>query len=414
MSFKKETLLKGLSAAKLYIFYFLIFFLPISKAAIEIAFALIFLIWFIEKLFKKGKIKDIFPKTELNLPIFAILVVCFLTIFNSVEPKESLRGFFGKWFEFAMLYFFTLNIIDSEKKFKTVLWVFSGSLTLISVDAIWQFISGKDFFYLRSLEQGVWIRGYFTSINLFAGLLTLIAPIVLTFLITFRKKYVRLYTYFLFSILFFCLLFSNSAETWIFISLSLIFGVFFYKNRRLFRYVILFLIVLWFIVLISFSFRERLISLKEKQIISSQGKLVGRTAIWLAVLQEVKNNPVLGKGINTTRASIIKKYSKNSNFVKLLSENHPHSLYLYILLECGILGLSVYLWFLYRIFKIITTSFKRDILSYGFFVSIVGFLGINLTDIMWGERLQGLFWVIIGLAVIQSKRMVRIERLFYV
>ena len=165
MIFKKEIFLKQLTTIKLYIFYFLIFFLPISKATTEIFFTLIFLLWLLERIISKRKLKDYLPKTELNIPIFLLLAVLFATIFNSVAPRQSLRGFFGKWFEFVMLYFFTVDIVDSEKKFKTIFWLFTSSLTLIIVDAVYQSISGRDFLYLRSLEQGIWIRGYFTTVS---------------------------------------------------------------------------------------------------------------------------------------------------------------------------------------------------------------------------------------------------------
>jgi len=159
------------------------------------------------------------------------------------------------------------------------------------------------------------------------------------------------------------------------------------------------LAIFWSILFAFSPFRERILSLKEKQTISSEGELAGRFTVWRAVFYEIRKNPILGKGINTTRAHIIRKYCHNSKFAELLAKNHPHSIYLYIWLEAGILGLLAYLWFIWRILKIIF-SLKRNILSFGFLVSIVGFLSVNLTDLMWGERLQGLFWGIIGLLVV--------------
>ena len=73
-----------------------------------------------------------------------------------------------------------------------------------------------------------------------------------------------------------------------------------------------------------------------------------------------------------------------------------------MLLETGILGLLVFLWFLYNLFKILI-HLKKDLLSYGLFTGIVGFLGVNLVDLMWGERMQGLFWIVIALVVVYVK-----------
>jgi len=185
---KKILIANHLRNIRFYIFCILVAFISISKAAIEIAFGLIFFLWLAENIMIKGwKIKDYFPKTKLNLPIAILIFVLFLSVFNSVTFSLSLRKLFTRWVEHIMLYFFTVSTINSKNKFKIVLSIFSMSLALILVDGLWQFITGVDF--LRSYPiEGHWIRGYFYGLNPFGSFLILLSPIVVSFLVSAKNK----------------------------------------------------------------------------------------------------------------------------------------------------------------------------------------------------------------------------------
>ncbi|MFH1504144.1 MAG: hypothetical protein ABIH08_01970, partial [Candidatus Omnitrophota bacterium] len=211
------------------IFCVLAIFLAISKAALEITFAMIFFLWIAENiLINKWKIKEYFPKTKLNLPIIVLAAVLLISIFNSVEPQLSLRKFFTKWAQHIMLYFLTVDIINSKKKFKSILLLFSLSLGLIFVDGIWQLITGTDFLHARPIE-GLWIRAHFNGLNVFGGLLVLMSPIVITFLLskTGRENakaisLKRIYGGILSILFIVCLIFNCSVVAWVAITAAFV------------------------------------------------------------------------------------------------------------------------------------------------------------------------------------------------
>lgn len=127
----------------------------------------------------------------------------------------------------------------------------------------------------------------------------------------------------------------------------------------------------------------------------------GRVAIWKEYLLETAKNPILGKGINTTSVQIAKKYTQSPLVIKA----NPHCWYLLIAVEAGLLGLLVYFWFLKRTFKVFLSS-KKDLLWYGLFTGFLAFVIVNIVDNIWDERIQSLFWIIIGLAVVHNKLLV--------
>ncbi|MFH1519346.1 MAG: O-antigen ligase family protein [Candidatus Omnitrophota bacterium] len=380
---------------RFYIFCILVAFISISKAAIEIAFGLIFFLWLIENvLVKKWKIREYFPKTKLNLPIAILLVVLSLTIFNSFAPAKSLRSLFGKWIQYVMLYFFTVGIVDSRKKFKIILSIFSISLTLILVDGLWQFATGVDFLRSRPIE-GFWIRGYFCGLNPFGGFLILLSPIVVSFLLT-NKKIIKICGIFVFGLSTTCLLLSCSLISWVALVLSLSITLFFSKRKVVSAIPVLILLL---ILIISFlpTFRARILE-GFRGVFYSEG---GRINIWKEYSQELVKTPFLGKGINTTTVQIAKKYSQ----LPLVIKANPHSWYLLIVLEAGLLGLLAYFWFLTRTFKVFLSS-KKDLLWYGLFTGFLAFVIVNIVDNIWDERIQSLFWIIIGLSVVRNKLLV--------
>jgi putative inorganic carbon (HCO3(-)) transporter len=387
-----------LSKAKHYIFYVFILFLPISKAVVEIGFILLFLFYIAEKIIlKKGNFWAYFPKSNLNWPIASLFLVLLLTVLHSVAPEQSWRGFFGKWFQFIMTYFIVLDIVDSEKKLKNVFCLFSVSLSVILVNAVWQFVFGSDFLYHRGLEQGIFIRGHFGSLNHFGSFLVFISPIVIFSLFHYfsDKLIARLYTLILAVTAASCLLFSFSAESWIAILVSYSSGLFILKDKQLIKRFFVFILFLIAVITLTPSYRQRVAFLIPQQVYGKGG----RVDIWKSALKEIEKNPILGKGINTTRSSIMRRYS---DLPILYEQSHLHSLYLQIFLEAGILGLLVYLWLLWRLFLMLV-AFKKDILGFGLFTSILAFLLVNTTDTIWDDRISSLFWVIMALVVIYSR-----------
>jgi len=378
---------------KFYIFCILVVFVSISKAAIEIAFGLIFLFWLIENiLVKKWKIREYFPKTKLNLPIAILLIILFLTVFISFAPAKSLRSFFTKWVQYVMLYFFTVGIVDSKKKFTIVLSIFSISLTLILVDGLWQFVTGVDFLRSSPIE-GLWTKGYFCGLNPFGALLILLSPIVVSFLFASKKKIVKRSGLFVLSLFIVCLLSSGSLISWaaLILSLSIVLS---FSKVRIVRIIPILILLLMLIVSFTPIFKARIREGLQNWF-HSEG---GRIAIWKEYSEEVVKTPILGKGILTTTVQIAEKYSE----LPLVIKANPHCWYLLIALEAGFLGLIAYLWFLQRVFKIFFSS-KKDLLWYGLFIGFLSFVIVNIVDNIWDERIQSLFWMVIGLIVVHSK-----------
>ena len=400
LSNKKLKAIAVLRSAKFYIFCLLVVFVAISKAVIEITFSIIFFLWFIENiLVNKGKLKEYFPKTRLNFPIAVMMAVLFLSVFNSVVPELSLKKFFSKWVQYVMLFFFTVDTIDSKKKLKTVLWFLSFSLAFILIDASWQFIAGSDFIYNRTLE-GLWMRAHFNGLNPFGGFLILVSPVVITFLysvdlsnlnerVAFRRL-IKVFRGAALILVVFCILLSCSVVSWVALTLSLVCVFFCYSRKKALIFSPFIALPIIIIVFLPF-FNGRVFQAIHSTFISGGGRI----AIWKQYFQEVLKNPFLGKGINTTSVQIAENYSQ----LPLVIKANPHNFYLLMAVETGIFGLAAFFWFIWRLLFLLFSA-KRSLIWYGLFLGIVSFLIVNLADNIWDERIMSLFWIIIGFVAV--------------
>ena len=190
--------------------YALIFTLPFSKSMVEIFFVIALTCWVVKKVIVYfyllsasakgssrggpasdriryslkdkilGLIKAFKPvKTDLNLSIAGFVFIGFLSTVNSISLSLSLEGFFLKLFEWVMIYFIVAETINSKKKLNRILAVILFSMVLISIDGIFQFITGTDFIRNYSVA-GHRIQASFGNPNSFAGWLVVMVLLALS------------------------------------------------------------------------------------------------------------------------------------------------------------------------------------------------------------------------------------------
>jgi putative inorganic carbon (hco3(-)) transporter len=380
-----------LKKTRTWIFYFFIFFASFSKAAIYIASSLLLILWLIEKIGTfKWKILRYFADSELKLPLFILFSVCLLSACISIAPQASWRGLFGKYFLFIMLFFLTQDTIDTEQKLWNVFKILTLSFFLVAANGLYQLATGSGFIDGRPLEGGKHVNCVFSSLNAFGTYLVFVAPIVLNFIFH-NYKIKIIFKIVLISIVLSLLAFSFSAEAWISLSLSIVIVSLLTKSRysRIGLCLILFFLIYLFILPAS---HNRLMGL------NIQFNKGGRIELWRRTLTAWKERPVLGFGVSALHAKAMREHLHYSALAIL----HPHSLYLAILLETGILGLASFIWCVWRIF-VKLFSLKNSSIGLGFLTGFFSFFLVSLTDYIFEIRIQAVFWVIIGLAFTYAK-----------
>jgi len=181
-----------------------------------------------------------------------------------------------------------------------------------------------------------------------------------------------------------------------FISFALIFvtGVVLFKSKRIWGKISTFsigsiaLIYSWVFLVQSETLAQRLLRSYE------EGDLAGRDVIWKGLYPIIEDNPMLGVGKTGY------DYITNINFGRWVS---PHNVILEVLCYTGVIGLIIYLLFLFRVLKKGYQNYKTEGLLLPLLL-IIPVLGMLVSGQILGVKIGWvIFAYIVGSSVFKPK-----------
>jgi O-antigen ligase len=127
---------------------------------------------------------------------------------------------------------------------------------------------------------------------------------------------------------------------------------------------------------------------------------------WKAAWRIYKQHPLTGAGIGNFKPIVLRMIADGEISDIITKYSQPHNLYLYIMAECGIIGLIAVLGvFIVPLWVMVSYArkahFRRDI-AYGGIILIVGFIHFGLTESIFGRNINISFYVIILAVVLSS------------
>jgi putative inorganic carbon (HCO3(-)) transporter len=398
-----------------------LFTLPFSKSMVEGFFIIALGAWLVKRTLKYARGISLFKvlspvKTKLNMPIAGLLLIGFLSTLTSVSFRLSIAGLMFKLFEWIMIYFMVVESISSRKRLNSVVIVLLSSMALITADGIFQFITGVDF--LRKYPGGEhMILGSFDNRNDFAGWLVVMIPLALSLAyfwkndwldlsgkLRWARKVVRPFLWFLTSLLVICMSLTYSRGAWIAVVLSILFiGI--TRSRKLLVIMLVILLLSPFVVPKFMKERVSSIMRPGNTTISTRGRL------WTEALSIIRDYPVLGCGLNTY-AIVGPRYKTN----EAEPDFYPHNSYLHMAAETGLLGLGMFIWLIFMLFRVSFVSLRNiKVGIYGAFLTgllagLFGFLVHSFVDTnIYSLQLGVLMWFVIGLIIAVQRIAMRVR-----
>jgi len=402
---KKDKILKIIDKIAFFFFVVLIFFLPISNAIIESSCGFIFLILLVRSIIEKpnlSKIKVFFSE-RINLYLLIFFIAVGVSVFvSSLLWRQSLKTLITKWGE-GVLLFYAARIFLNKKQIKILCLIMVFSVCLLSVDGIYQKITGVDFIRTRmalKTKFATAITGTFRHYNDFATFLGTGFFITIGFFGYARKLWQKMFLSLTLSAAFINIFFTFSRGAWFALMTVSLLAIIFIKNNKT-KIILLLLLLSFFGVLLSFlPFRDRLF------MIFQPGGDASRFKIWRLSWAMFLESPFFGKGVGT----FIAHFPEQIN----LNVQYTHNCYLQILTETGLLGFISFFWFLG---EVLGREYKRlkentDGLSFGLFFGLLTFLTHSFFDTqLFSLKLSILFWLLISFSTIylvpfdQSKKL---------
>jgi len=420
---KNEKVMSWLEKTAVFFLYYLVLALPFSKTLVEFSVIVVLLMWFVRRIvqwrvYSLSPIQAFAPcSTFLNLPIGIFLLTGIISTFLSVSKALSLEGLFLKLFELILIFFITVEFFNSRHRIKKLFFVLFLPIAILIIDIVGQSLTGFDLLRGQARIGQYIIQGPFTNSNDLAGWLLLIIPVILSCAYLQEKDWLnvvgrftslaanmRLILYGTAILLVACLFFTYSRGAWIAFLLSVFFlYILKAKKARLLVTGILvcFVIVIIFLFIILPETSKETLEYILKA--GNQGVSV-RIKLWQEAIGIIKDHPFFGCGLNTY-ATVAPGYriTETTGF-------YPHSSYLRMAAESGLLGLGAFTWILVTLFKKSLANLKKiDNRFYatflmGILAGLFAFLAHSFVDTgIYSLQLGGLMWFMIAVVIAIQK-----------
>ncbi len=403
---------RRIDAAIRFLLYTLLFWLPYSKAVIEICVVGSALLWVAKRIFIWFCTKNIRESfrpvsSPLDHPISIFLGIGMMSILGSATPGLSYMGFINKTLEWFVIYFLVLEVIREKKHVVILMVIFAVAAMAVGVDCLVQlYVTHKDIFNGRALVDGYRVTASFSHPNCLGGFLAFAIPFI------FSLFFIRLPTPWFYGgvsiilgTLLWSLLLTYSRGAWMAVALGILWfmKIFFQRRRNFFPHanIILALLALVFLVLNNYGFMARK-SLDQSASVTADWRL----ALWHESLGLIKERPFLGHGLNTFMP-LMKNHLEEtqSPLGRGFSPSYAHNCFLQIAVETGVLGLSAFVWLTCGLFRRglegamieLPGEESRQVLLKGLLAGVFAFMVHSFFDThFYSLQLSALMWFMIG------------------
>ena len=344
-----------------------------------------------------------FKQTPLDLPIF-VFIWSMLVVFilNSPDFSISFDGLRAN-IQYILWYFVVLQLLRDENSCKKICIIFIVIVGLMAIHGIYQYVIGVEVptGWTDKNEAGVRTRVFsiLTSPNILGSLMTLAAPICLSFIFIKKQLKQRLF----FTILFICmlgsLLFTFSRGAWIGFAAAMFIYIIL-KDKRL---IVPFFIVAALAFVLVPSVSSRIMYMLSPEYIESSLR-GGRLIRWLTGLDIVKSYPVLGVGLGHFGGAVAMNNSLSMLVgVDKIDTFYMDNYYLKTAVETGVFGLFFFCMLMYQIIINsirtikITKKIEERTLQIGIFAGLFGIMVHNFVENVFEvPMMTSCFWVLVA------------------
>jgi len=400
-----HTLIKGLD----YIIYWSLVLMPFSIAIAPVPLSIceVFLIvsFLTKKLLKKERV---FVKTAINIPLLLLFLITCLSLFNSINYGDTFKGGIFKLIRYILIFFIIVGEIRDERHIKRIILSISAGIILASFDGIWQVWTGRDFIrgYAPVVNIGlVRATAAFKDSNILGIYLSGFAPLIFG-LALYKDKGKKLLI-FTSLIALIGVILTYSRPTLLAVYLALFFLSFARMNKAIITILILLLLASPFALPKPVKDWAKAVDYNPFRFMCNDDRI----AVYRNSLNMIKDHPFIGLGANTYMKNY-KKYREPREYRNIITKDYmyAHNNFLHMAAEIGLLGLGIFIWLLYKLFRESRSIYKKlrndylRIVSLSLSVCLIAFLVNGLTESsLYYSRVGIIFWYISGLSLALKK-----------
>lgn len=396
------------------IIYWLIILIPFvasfSSATLNVSIGALITVYLIKKILSR----DYLPaSTPITIPFLFLMLISLISMRNSSHLASSIQGM-AKLLKYGFLFMIISEYVVDKNHFKNVVLSLIFGLLLASLDGIYQLHFGMDFIrrhaYDFDPDIGLGrVKAAFPHTNIYAIYLGLLLPACLSLGLYFYKAKKKLFFIIVSILAVFCLIFTFSRGAVLGFLLAVILMGLIKRDKLLLAAIV-----------IAFAAGPFMLPSTIKDWVKKQDSIVGilinsqskeREFIFKTSVNMIKHHPFIGVGVNT--------YCRNYTLYKVaqLEGNtgdrsyYAHNNFLQMAGEIGLIGLSIFFWLLFTLFRKWYIIYKLSpevsfskISSLGLILGIFAFLVNGLTESgLYYSKVATIFWLVLGILLASLK-----------
>jgi len=367
----------------------------------ELLLILLICLWIVKWILCRNE--EGFKMTPLDFPVFIfITAMVFILVFNSPDFSISLEGFRAV-VQYILWYFVVIQLLRTEKGARNICIFFVLVTFALALHGIFQYVVAAKMpqGWIDKDEEEVRTRVYsiIGSPNVFGSLMTLAAPVAISFVFSMRKFKSKVFFAIVAVSMMLSLLFTFSRGAWIGFMIS-VFVYVFIKDKR---FLIPIVFGAAFVMVLVPSVFNRIMYMLSPEYIESSLK-AGRLVRWITGLEILENNPFVGVGLGHFGGAVAMNHKLYCDVgVKVIETFYMDNYFLKTAVETGLLGLFFFTGLMYRIIinclrtiKITEDKAFKE-LETGIFAGLAGVICHNFVEnIFEVPMMVSCFWLLVA------------------
>ncbi len=389
-----------------FIIYWSIVIMPFSVAiapGIANTFIGLFSVSFI---IKKSITRQAFSTDRLTLVFFGLFFAASAaSIINSISYSSSFGGII-KLLKYILIFLVCSEEIRDKKHLARIIIAICSGICLASIDALWQMVFGYDFIHRIAIQAAIGLprpTAAFPNPNVFGIYMTALTPLIfgLTFFYFRGKPKLAMFFVSALGLLGVCLSLSRGAGLGIY--LAILFLSIAKKKKLLISFLVGILIIFPFLMPKNIKQWAKEVNYNPIVFMFNQDRI----SIYNNTINMIKHHPFIGVGLNTFSRNYGKyKTAQAEKYAHTADTIYAHNIYLQTAGEVGLLGLGMFLLFLFQVFRQAFKTFCKlndeylKIIALSLIACIIAFLINGLTETsLYYPRVVMIFWYLIGVSL---------------
>lgn len=362
----------------------------------------------------------VFRTTEILLLMFGVAIIASLILSEFQQDSFELSADWAKDFAIMLL---IIQLGSRENDFKRSIWILIITATFLSILSTYQNITGdfqNDFFGFAKAPvhqivtgvDGARVTGPLDDPNFYGLILLLAFPPALYRLFSDKKLWFKVIAALCTTLIVSTIILTYSRGA--FIALIIV-SLMIVRERKMNPYKIGGIVIFSFVVLLPVmpaGFTDRLSTLglftsSDTRTVTTESSFQGRTSEAIVAMQMFRDYPLLGVG-RGNYPKYYQTYSRRLGIDDRASERDAHSLYLEVISEIGIVGITLFILIIVVVFRELNRatrmakSMEREDLILWIAGVRYGLLAYLLASIFLHGVTIRYMWLMMGIALVSG------------